>query len=78
MSLSDERLLMREHGRYLYAEIFIKPNGHMPPVCVASRTVRVAVTALEWRLQHVVVEFTDDLAGASAVLTREQLDIEPM
>ena len=76
--VADERLLMREHGRYLYAEIFIKPTDNMPPVCVASREVRVAVTALEWRLQHVVVEFTDDLAGASAVLTREQLDIELM
>lgn len=76
--VADERLLMREHGRYLYAEIFIKPNEQMPPVTEASREVRSAVTALEWRLQHVAVEFTDDLAGASAVLTREQLDIEPM
>ena len=30
------------------------------------------------RLQHGVVEFTDDLVRASAVLTPEQLDIETM
>ena len=76
--VADARLLMREHGRYLYAEIFITPNAHMPSVTEASREVRAAVTALEWRLQHVVIEFTDDIATASAVLMREQLDIEPM
>lgn len=75
--VAEEGLLMREHGRYLYAEIFIKPNDQMPAVTGASREVRATVTALEWRLQHVVVEFTADLSGASAVLTREQLDIEP-
>ena len=78
MSLSDERLVSREPGQYLYAEIFIKRTDHMPPVCATSREVRVAVMALRWRLQHVMVEFTDDLVRASAVLTREQLDIEPM
>jgi divalent metal cation (Fe/Co/Zn/Cd) transporter len=76
--VADVRLLMREHGRYLYAEIFIQPNNQMPAVFEANRQVREAVLTLEWRLQHIVVEFTDDIPTAAAVLTREQLDIEPM
>lgn len=76
--VADERLLMREHGRYLYAEIFIRPNEQMPTVTEANRLVRDAVLALEWRLQHIAVEFTEDIDAAAAVLTREQLDIEPM
>jgi divalent metal cation (Fe/Co/Zn/Cd) transporter len=70
------RVLMREHGRYLYAEVFIEPAANLPPVTEATRRVREAVLPLDWRLQHVAVEFTDDVDGAANVLTREEMDIE--
>ena len=76
--VADERTLIREHGRYFYAEIFIRPNKHMPPVSAASQRVRAALMSLDWRLQHIVVEFTDDPHKAAAVLTRKQLGIEPV
>lgn len=75
--VNDERTLIREHGRYLFAEIFIEPNELMPEAIDAARLVRESVMPLDWRLQHIAVEFTDDLNSAAAVLTREQLDIEP-
>ena len=75
--VADEQVLLREHGRFLYAEIFIQPNDQLPSVTEASRRVREAVMPLDWRLQHIVVEFTDDVQAAAAVLTREQLDLEP-
>lgn len=75
--VADERTLIREHGRYLFAEIFIEPNDRMPPAVIATRQVREAVIPLDWRLQHVAVEFTDELNNSAAVLTREQLEIEP-
>ena len=59
------------------AEIFIQPNDQMPSVTEAGRCVREAILPLDWRLQHIVVEFTDDVQAAAAVLTREQLDLEP-
>lgn len=76
--VSDARVLLREHGRYLFAEIFIRPHKHRLPddVTEASRLVREAVLPLDWRLQHVAVEFTADLDAAASVLTREELDIE--
>ncbi len=75
--VADERTLIREHGRYLFAEIFIEPNERMPSATVASRQVREAIMSLDWRLQHVVIEFTDELNSSAAVLTRKQLEIEP-
>ncbi len=74
--VADEKTLIREHGRYLYAEIFIQPNDQIPPVTEASRLVREAVLPLDWRLQHIVVEFTDNLKDSANVLTREELEIE--
>jgi hypothetical protein len=48
----------------------------MPPVTEASRLVREAVLPLDWRLQHIAVEFTDNLKDSANVLTREEVDIE--
>jgi divalent metal cation (Fe/Co/Zn/Cd) transporter len=75
--VADERTLIREHGRYLFAEIFIQPNERMPPATIASRQVREAIMGLDWRLQHVAIEFTNELSNSAAVLTRKQLEIEP-
>jgi divalent metal cation (Fe/Co/Zn/Cd) transporter len=75
--VADERTLIREHGRYLFGEIFIQPNERMPPVVIASRQVREAIMRLDWRLQHVAIEFTDELNNSAAVMTRRQLDIDP-
>lgn len=63
-------VLMREHGRYFYAEIFIEPNEKMPPVVDATQRVRDAILPLDWRLQHVAVEFTRELEKSADVLTR--------
>jgi hypothetical protein len=73
--VTEQRVLMREHGRYLFAEIFIQPNDALPPATIASRQVREAVMPLDWRLQHLVVEFTEDLSTAN-IVTRTELDIE--
>jgi cation diffusion facilitator family transporter len=73
--VAGAKVLMREHGRYLFAEIFIRPNDTMPLATAASRQVREAIMPLDWRLQHLVVEFTDDL-DAAKVVTREELEIE--
>lgn len=75
--VADERTLIREHGRFLFAEIFIAPNERMPPAAIASRQVREAVMPLDWRLQHVAIEFTDELNDAAGVPTRSQMGIEP-
>jgi divalent metal cation (Fe/Co/Zn/Cd) transporter len=72
----DEKTLIREHGRYIYAEIFIQPNDRMPSATEASRLVREAILPLDWRLQHIAIEFTDNLKDAANVLTREELEIE--
>jgi hypothetical protein len=48
----------------------------MLPATQAARQVRDAVLPIDWRLQHVVVEFTDDLKKDSNVLTREEMEIE--
>ena len=75
--VDDAKVLLREHGRYLFAEIFIRPNKRLPAtVTDATRQVREAVLTLDWRLQHVAVEFNEDIAAAANVLTREELDIE--
>ena len=74
--VEQEKTLLREHGRYLYAEIFIQPNEKMGPVTEATRLVREAIMPLDWRLQHIAVEFTDDADASAAVLTREEMDIE--
>jgi divalent metal cation (Fe/Co/Zn/Cd) transporter len=74
--VAAEKTLIREHGRYIFAEIFIQPNDRMPPTTEASRRVRAAILSLDWRLQHIVVEFTADLEDAANVLTREELEIE--
>lgn len=74
------QVLMREQGRYFYAEIFIEPNAQanaqMPSIADATQQVRDAILPLDWRLQHVAVEFTRDAERAANVLTREELDIE--
>ncbi len=74
--VDDVRILVREHGRYLYAEVFIAPNDKMPPAVQAGGVVRQTIMPLDWRLQHVAVEFTDHMEEDSRVLTREELDIE--
>ena len=75
--VDDAKVLLREHGRYLFAEIFIRPNKRLPvSVTDASRQVREAVLPLDWRLQHIVVEFNEDITAAANVLTREELEIE--
>jgi divalent metal cation (Fe/Co/Zn/Cd) transporter len=76
--VSDERVLLREHGRYLFAEIFVRPHaGRLPgDITEASGQVRRAVLPLDWRLQHVAIEITDDPESAANVLTREELDVE--
>ncbi len=76
--VADSQILMREHGRYLFAEIFIRPHPTRMPADVteATRQVREAVLPLDWRFQHVAVEFTHDVKAASDVLTREELQIE--
>jgi cation diffusion facilitator family transporter len=74
--VTDERVLIREHGRYAFAEIFIQPNEQVPTMTQATRQVRNAILPLDWRLQHIVIEFTDELDKDSNVLTREELEIE--
>lgn len=73
-----QRVLVREHGRYFYAEIFLSPNEKMPPVLEATQQVREAILPLDWRLQHIAVEFTNDVESSANVLTREELDIETL
>jgi divalent metal cation (Fe/Co/Zn/Cd) transporter len=73
--VADQRVLIREHGRYLFAEIFIEPNDPMLPATTATRQVREAVMPLDWRLQHLAVELTDDI-GTADIVTREELEIE--
>jgi len=74
--VQSQRVLIREHGRYFYAEIFITPNEKMPPVLDATQQVREAILPLDWRLQHIAVEFTRDAEQSADVLTREELDVE--
>lgn len=69
-------VLMREHGRYFIAEIFIEPNDKLPSAIDATQQVRDAILPLDWRLQHLAVEFTRELEKSADVLTREELDIE--
>ena len=77
---ADQRILLHEHGRYLFAEIFIRPNVRRLPddVTEASRAVRQAVMPLDWRLRHVAVEFTEDANADAATPTREEINIEPV
>jgi divalent metal cation (Fe/Co/Zn/Cd) transporter len=74
--VQSHKSLVREHGRYLFGEIFIQPNNAMPSVTEATRAVREAVLPLDWRLQHLAIEFTEDLDDSANVLTRQELDIE--
>jgi cation diffusion facilitator family transporter len=74
--VEDTRVLMRDHGRYLFAEVFVQPNEQAPEATEATRQVRAAILPLDWRFQHVAVELTDDLETASNILTREELEIE--
>jgi hypothetical protein len=74
--VEDVQILMREHGRYIFAEIFITPNNQMPQVTDASLQVREAVMTLDWRIQHLAVEFTEDARAAASIQTREELEIE--
>ena len=70
--VAERCVLMREHGRFFFAEIFIKPNEQMPDVIEATRQVREALLPLDWRLQHVVVEFTDDVHAASQIPAQQE------
>jgi hypothetical protein len=63
---------MREHGRFFFAEIFIQPSEQMPDVTEATRLVRAALLPLDWRLQHVAVEFTGDVSAASQVPSQQE------
>lgn len=60
------RVWMREHGRYVYAEIFVEPEEGAPPATEMTRHIREAVMPLDWRLQH----------AAANVLPRGEQDIE--
>lgn len=72
--VKEEVSLIREHGRMIFAEIFVAPSGEAPPAVEATRQVREAVTSLDWRLAHVAVELTDNPQESSAVATL--LDLE--
>lgn len=74
--VAAHKTLLREHGRYFFGEIFIVANDAMPTVIEATRAVREAVLPLDWRLQHLAIEFTDDLEDSANVLTRREIDIE--
>lgn len=41
-------------------------------------TLAQTVMSVDWRLQYIAVEFTNDPYKAAAVLTRKQLGIEPV
>lgn len=70
--VADHRVLMREHGRFFFAEVFICPNAQMPDVLEATRQVREALLPLDWRLQHIAVEFTGDVSAASQVPSQQE------
>lgn len=70
--VADYRVLMREHGRFFFAEVFICPNAQMPDVLEATRQVREALLPLDWRLQHIAVEFTHDVSAASQVPSQQE------
>jgi divalent metal cation (Fe/Co/Zn/Cd) transporter len=74
--VEDVRVLVREHGRYFFAEIFVKPKKEAPEIVEATQKIRDAVLPLDWRLQHLAIEITDDMENAANVLTREELEIE--
>ena len=74
--VEKHKTLLREHGRYIFGEVFIQPNEQMPSITEATRAVREAVLPVDWRLQHIAVEFTEDVDDSSKVLTREELEIE--
>jgi cation diffusion facilitator family transporter len=74
--VDDVQILMREHGRYLFAEVFVQPNDRLSRVTDAALQVREAVMTLDWRIQHLCVEFTEDARSAANVRTREELEIE--
>lgn len=80
--VEDVRILVREHGRYFFAEIFVKPKKDAPqtqatlePIAM-TKQIREAVLPLDWRLQHVAIEITGDAKACANVLTREELEIE--
>jgi divalent metal cation (Fe/Co/Zn/Cd) transporter len=63
--VAERCILMREHGRFFFAEIFIRPNEQMPDVLEA-------VLPLDWRLQHIAIEFTDDVHAASQIPAQQE------
>lgn len=74
--VADVRVLLREHGRYVFAEIFVSTTDNAPPPGDATLAIRQAAMPLDWRLRHVAVELTNDVEQASNILTRSELDIE--
>jgi hypothetical protein len=48
----------------------------MPEVLEASAQVRQALLPLDWRLQHLSVEFTCDVEGVAMVPTSQECRIE--
>jgi divalent metal cation (Fe/Co/Zn/Cd) transporter len=74
--VDEAQVLMREHGRFLFSEIFVKTKEGAPPPEQATQEIRDTILPLDWRLQHVCVELCADVKVASSVLTREELEIE--
>jgi divalent metal cation (Fe/Co/Zn/Cd) transporter len=75
--VAEQYVQLREHGRFIFAEIYVRPTADAPPAAEASRLVREAVLPLDWRLQHAVVELTHDVRAAAHVPTRAELGIAP-
>ena len=75
--VAEQHVQLREHGRFIFAEIFVRPTGDAPDAVEATRLVREAVLPLDWRLRHAAIELTHDVHGASRVPTRRELGIAP-
>jgi divalent metal cation (Fe/Co/Zn/Cd) transporter len=75
--VAEQHVQLREHGRFIFAEIFVRPTGDAPDAVEATRLVREAVMPLDWRLQHAVVELTADVRAAARVPTRRELGLAP-
>jgi divalent metal cation (Fe/Co/Zn/Cd) transporter len=75
--VAEQRVQLREHGRFVFAEVYVRPTGDAPDAREATRQVREAVLPLDWRLTHAVVELTGDVHSAAHVPTRRELGLAP-
>ena len=74
--VAECEILMREHGRYILAEAFVRPAENAPPATEATRIIRETLLPLDWRLQHLAAELTDDVKTSKSYCTHEELKIE--